>query len=573
MSLAEQNYEIYDKELLAIVAALRHWRIYCEGATGLTIYSDHKNLQYFTTTKELSRRQCRWSELLGQYKFDIVYTPGRKNGRADALSRRSDYMEGHEPQRQQILKVNRDGSLSAKPQEFNVVMRILRDANEQFPVEHGKYQVPSNKEQDCIRDHHDDPANGHPGIARTTEHIRRNFTFPGMKTKVSEYIKKCESCQKNKASRHAKYGNLQFQPPPEQPWDEVTMDFIVKLPKSTDPVTKVKYDSILVMVDRLTKYAHFIPCNETIDAQQLGCLVLDKLVRYHGLPAVIVTDRDKLFTSKYWKTLVAAMGIRHKLSTAFHPETDGQTERANQSLEAYLRHYVNYAQDNWVALLPMAQLALNNNASETTKTTPFFANYGKHPNLFTTALPNPSADRALKAADKLAETHQQAANHIRAQQSRIAIGRHKDSKTAPQLKTGDKVYLLTKNLKTKRKTKKLDHVKVGPFLIDKQTGPVNYRLQLPKDSRIHSVFHVSLLEPAHPDSALQTTFHFQPQEEDVFEVERIVNCLDGQYLVKWRGYPDSENTWHRRKDLKDCQQAVEDYNKGWDDTQQFTNRS
>ena len=113
MTPAEQNYEIYDKELLAIVAALRHWRIYCEGATGLTIYSDHKNLQYFTTTKDLSRRQCRWSELLGQYKFDIIYTPGKDNGRADALSRRSDYTEGNEPKPQRIFKVNKDGSLSA----------------------------------------------------------------------------------------------------------------------------------------------------------------------------------------------------------------------------------------------------------------------------------------------------------------------------------------------------------------------------------------------------------------------------------------------------------------------------
>ncbi len=118
MSLAEQNYEIYDKELLAIVAASRHWRIYCEGAIGLTIYSDHKNLQYFTTTKDLSRRQCRWSELLRQYKFDIIYTPSEDNGRADVLSRRSDYMEGNASKPQRILTINKDSSLSAEAQEL-----------------------------------------------------------------------------------------------------------------------------------------------------------------------------------------------------------------------------------------------------------------------------------------------------------------------------------------------------------------------------------------------------------------------------------------------------------------------
>ena len=214
MSPAEQIYEIYDKELLAIVAALRHWRIYCEGATGLTIYSDHKNLQYFTTTKDLSRRQRRWSQLLGQYKFDIIYTPGKDNGRADALSRRSDYMEGNESKPQRILTVNRDGSLSAEAQEFNATLRILRDSGEEFPVEHGKYKVPPEKDTDCIRDHHDGPTVGHPGVSRTTEHIRRNFAFPEMRLKVSKYIKRCDDCNKNKASRRAKYGNLEFREPP-----------------------------------------------------------------------------------------------------------------------------------------------------------------------------------------------------------------------------------------------------------------------------------------------------------------------------------------------------------------------
>ena len=552
MSPAEQNYEIYDKELLAIVAALRHWRIYCEGATSLTIYSDHKNLQYFTTTKDLSRRQCRWSELLGQFKFDIIYTPGKDNGRADALSRRSDYTEGNESKPQRILKINKDGSLSADAQEFNATLRVLRDTSEEFPVEHGKLKVLPAQEQECIKDHHDGPTNGHPGIARTTEHIRRNFVFPGMKQKVAAYIKKCDSCNKNKSSRHAKYGNLQFRDPPHQPWDEVTMDFIVKLPNSKDPVTNNDYDSILVMVDRLTKYSHFVPCNETITAPQLGSLVLDRLVRYHGIPTTFITDRDKLFTSNYWKTLVSAMGIRHKLSTAFHPQTDGQTERSNQSLEVYLRHYVNYAQDNWVALLPMAQIALNNNVSETTKTSPFYGNYGKNPNLFMEKQLGPQTDQALKTIESLKSVHDEARKAIVKEQQRLTASRHKNSKTAPQLKTGDQVYLLTKNLKTRRNTKKLDHIKVGPFLINEVKGPSNYRLDLPKDSRIHPVFHISMLEPADAEIPLQTTFHFEPQEDNEFEVEKILQQRGQRYFVKWKGYPDSDNTWEPKAHLKNA---------------------
>ena len=417
-------------------------------------------------------------------------------------------MEDTSSKLQRILKINKDGSLSAEAQEFNATLRILRDDQEQFPIEHGKFRVPPSKEHDCIRDHHNGPTLGHPGVARTAEHIRRSFVFPDMRRKVSEYIKRCDSCNKNKATRHAKYGNLEFREPPHKPWDEVTMDFIVKLPVSTDPVTNHQYDSILVMVEGLTKYSHFIPCSETITAQQLGCLVLDRLVRYYGIPTVFITNRDKLFTSNYWKTLIAAMGIKHKLSTAFHPQTDGQTERSNQTLEAYLRHYVNYVQDNWVTLLPMAQVAINNNASEITHVTPFYANFGKDPNLFMEALTGPQTDRALQSSADLHDIHNKMRQAISTSQTVLTSQRHKDSKTAPQLEKGDKVYLLTKNLKTRRGTKKLDHVKVGPFLVDEQRGKASYRLRLPKDARIHPVFHISLLEPANPTIPLQTTFHF-----------------------------------------------------------------
>ena len=167
-----------------------------------------------------------------------------------------------------------------------------------------------------------------------------------MRKEVTEYIKKCDHCQKNKSDRHAKYGHIQFQYPVEKPWDEVTMDFITKLPMSRDDATARSYDSVLVIVDRLTKYSHFIPYNEEYGAEKLAHIVVDRLIRYHGILRTFITDRDVRFTSKFWKTVVAALGIKHRLSTAFHPETDGQTKRSNQSLEQYLRHYVNYAQDN-----------------------------------------------------------------------------------------------------------------------------------------------------------------------------------------------------------------------------------
>lgn len=128
------------------------------------------------------------------------------------------------------------------------------------------------------------------------------------------------------------------------------MDFITKLPKSKDPTTKEEYDAILVIVDRLTKYSHIIAFKEKYTAEQLGHIVMDRLIRYHGIPKGITSDRDKLFTSNYWKTLIPLLGTKLRMSTAYHPETDGQTERTNQSLEQYLRHYINSAQNNWVSL-------------------------------------------------------------------------------------------------------------------------------------------------------------------------------------------------------------------------------
>jgi hypothetical protein len=318
-----------------------------------------------------------------------------------------------------------------------------------------------------------------------------------------------------------------------------------------------------VAVDKLTKYAHFIPYSNQSTAEHLGHIVLDRLIRYHGLPKVIISDRDKLFTSNYWKTLVGATGIHHKLSTAFHPQTDGQTERVNQTLEQYLRHYVNLAQNNWVSLLPTAQVAVNNMVHDTTGRTPFFANYGKHPNLFMEPRNHPKAQKAIDTVENLRKIHDEIRqNIVRAQET---SRKYDKSKPAPQLKKGDKVYLLTKNLKTRRKTKKLDHIKVGPFLIKQVKGPVNYELDLPRDAKVHPVFHISLLEPANPEIPLQTQFQFDAEEQEEYEVERIIddrrNGDDNEYLVKWKGYSDEENTWEPEENLLNCQKILKEYRK------------
>jgi transposase InsO family protein len=566
----EERYDVHDKELLAIVSALEHWRVYAESCSELTIYTDHKNLVHFTTTKVLNRRQVRWSEMLGQYKFKILYTPGKENGRADALSRRHDLAGEKTINKAAILGFNKDGSLGPS-QQLNLLMQVQQE--QRIPT-----QVPEELQEEIISSHHDDPLHGHPGITRTMELIKRHYEFPNMKDKVTKFIKKCVSCQQNKHSTHARYGEAQAMEPPTAPWTNITMDFVTQLPTSKDPVTGYAYDSIFVVVDRFTKFAEMIPFRHSYTAEQLARVFLDRIIRHHGIPESIISDRDKLFTSNYWTTLLAVMGTKKKLSTAYHPQTDGQTERTNQTMETYLRTYSNQQQDNWVSLLPMAQIAYNNKLSEATGTTPFFANHGRHPNLFTRSLDsNIQTESAISSVQALKEVYEKSLENIAKAQSRAISYVNQKRKTAPQLKKGDKVYLLTKNLRTRRPTKKLDHVKVGPFFISRQISPVNYRLELPKDARIHPVFHISLLEPADPETPVQKDFHYQADGETEWEVEKIITHRGTgrktEYLVKWLGYPDSESTWEPMTHLTNCQQLLRQYRRRQDPEEEDTSTS
>ena len=325
MTQAEQNYDIHDKELLAVVNVLKHWRVYVESSSELTVLTDHKNLTMFTTTKKLNRQQVRWAELLGQHKFKILYTPGQDNRRADTLSWRKDHMEEDEHQGT-ILQQDQQGNLVPQPQ----INKLTAEDTEEL-----------------IRNYHNNPAHGHPGISKTTDLIQHTGNnVINLWQHVTNYISKCLLCQKNKHGRHKPYGEGHPNTILRGLWEDVSMDFITKLPKSKDPVTGITYNLIMVIVDRFTKYLIVVLFKETHTAEQLGHFLLDRLVRDHRVLIMIITDRDKLFTSNYWKTISAAMGTKPKISTVYHPRTDSQTERANQVLETYLQHYINQTHSN-----------------------------------------------------------------------------------------------------------------------------------------------------------------------------------------------------------------------------------
>ncbi len=537
MTPAEQGYDIHDKELLAIVEAVKVWRPYVEGHDDVEILTDHKNLISFTSTKVLNRRQVRWSETLSQYQLKINYRPGAENGRADALSRRTDLMD-KEVISQGILAMNKDGSLSpVKSQELNSTERGSDRSDNQI-----------------IRDHHDDPTRGHPGVTKTIELIQRNFKIQGIRRKVEKYIQNCQKCQQNKHNTQAQYGAIQPLAATTYPWEEMSMDFVVKLPRSE--FLGQTYDSILVVVDRFSKYAHFLPCNESQNATQMAMLLSDRIVRYHGIPKAIISDRDKLFTSKYWKSLMEQLGVKQKMSTAFHPQTDGQTERTNKTMEQYLRIFANEEQDNWAQLLPTAQMAYNNVKSDTTGVTPFKALYGMDLPMFGIHPAKIQNEDATFSATEMSRVHELIKQRI--ENKNISVSKRLEGKRRqfPMLQPGDKVYVSTKNMQSKQPSKKLSKLYTGPFSIKAIKGKVNFELNLPKTMRKHPVFHVSLLKPAPREAPTVQETTIESDKE--YQVEKILGKnSEGKYLIKWKGYENSENTWEPSTNLTNCQDLLQ----------------
>ncbi|KAK6220785.1 reverse transcriptase domain protein [Colletotrichum tabaci] len=546
----ELNYQIHDKELMAIIEAFHEWRPQLSGTKHeVLVYTDHKNLAHFTTSKNLNKRQVRWSEFLSEYNFRIIYRKGTDNGRADALSRRMDHEVPVPEETQVILKKDKNGDLVPAQKLLMIARRVMIGTTNKMTHE-------------MIREIHGARTHGHQGVTKTWKRIRQHHDQRVTRQDVADAIRDCEPCKKSKNSPHKPYGQIQPLPVPPAAWHSISLDFIVKLPKSREPLTKVYYDSVLVIVDRLTKYAYFIPYLEASTAEDLAYTFLKYIISNHGLPKEIVSDRDKLFTSKFWKSLISQLGADHKLSTSFHPQTDGQTERINQILEQYLRCYVNYDQDNWVALLPTAQFAYNSAVGESTLHSPFYLNYGFEPTAHGEPREGPRALKAVADINKMREIQTNVSQDLELVRERMKKYANTSRIGGPSFEEGDSAYLIRRNIKTKRPSDKLDYKKLGPFEILKKVSPVNYKLKLPDTMKIHPVFHIALLEPAPRGSHTEDCIIVEPNEPE-YEVERIIDHRneDGhdEYLIKWKGYGHEDNSWEPIKNLQHSQALLTDY--------------
>ena len=401
-----------------------------------------------------------------------------------------------------------------------------------------------------IHAHHDSPVYGHPGINKTNQLLSRRYWWPNMRRDVMEYMKGCADCQRNKINTRPTKAPLQpiFPQREAMLFETVTLDFITKLPVSQG------YDSILTIMDHdCSKAAIFMPCKEAMMAEEMAGLIIQHIFPRFGLPQKFISDRDPKFASRFICGLCKSTGTTQNISTAYHPRTDGQSECTNQWLEQYLRFWVNECQDNWHAYLPLAEFMHNNWPNETTRESPFFVLYGFNPHADWIDKPSPIPQVALRM-EQFKEARQRAQElMIKVQQSWV---KHRDM---PKYKEKDLVWLEGRHLCTNQPAIKLAPKRHGPFPIVQVMSPVNYRLKLPTQWSIHDVFHIDLLTPYH-----ETPLHgpnysrLAPDlvdNEEEYEVEKILDYQHFgrrrklQYLIKWKGYPDSDNEWVDKKDV------------------------
>ncbi|GJT36883.1 putative reverse transcriptase domain-containing protein [Tanacetum coccineum] len=564
LKIHEKNYTTHDLELGAVVFALKIWRHYLYG-TKCTVFTDHKSLQHILNQKELNMRQRRWLELLSDYDCDIRYHPGKANVVADALSRK----EREPPLRTEARKPenikNEDvGGMLIENAKYPEAIRTekLEPRTDGTLCLNGRSWLPCYGDLRTVIMHesHKSKYSIHPGSEKMYQDVKKLYWWPNMKADIATYVSKCLTCAKVKAE-HQRQSGLLVQPEiPQWKWDNITMDFVTKLPKSSQG-----YDTIWVIVDRLTKSAIFIPMKETDPLEKLARMYLKEVVTRHGIPVSIICDRDPRFASNFWRSLQKALGTSLDMSTAYHPQTDGQSERTIQTLEDMLRACVIDFGNGWVKHLPLVEFSYNNSYHASIKAAPFEALYGRKcrspvcwAEVGEVQLTGPEI--VQETTEKIIQVKQ------RMQAARDRQKSYADLKRKPmEFEVGDKVMLKVspwKGVVRFGKRGKLNPRFVGPFKVIKRVGDVAYKLELPEElSRVHNTFHVSNLKKCHADEPLAVPLdglHFddklqfveEPIEITDREVKRLKRSRIPLVKVRWNSKRGPEFTWEREDQFR-----------------------
>jgi hypothetical protein len=616
---AQRNYTTTDQELLALLFACKEWRCYLEGAPHkVLLTTDHQPLVALSTKPDLSRRQARSVDALSCFDFEIRYQPGKTNV-ADPLSRApmvlavlTRAMAQRIPPPRPILllppppvSVPPDPSTSRTPSSASssvvslplppppplasikelLQLSYATDAKLRNPdfmssltlvdglykTHAGRFYVPDNARlRDAILyDAHDAPYAGHTGVDKTHDRVQRFFWWPNMKSDVHTYVTHCDACQRNKPRNHKAFGHLQPLPVPSRRFAVITMDLIVKLPSTSSvPV----FDSILVIVDKFSKYTRLVPCRESMSAAAVADLLHTHWFSDFGMPDQIISDRGSHFNNHFLSSIFRILSIRHSLSTAYHPQTDGQTERTNRTLEAMLRQYVAPTQTDWHSHLPNVQFAINNSFNVATGSTPFFLVFGQHPaTLGTLGLhstqPGTRFSRVspseVPAATEVVSAWESAVRRARVclQSAADRMSKYYNVDRFHPIFFPDQLVLLsTLHLSLALPGSSKFHPRfVGPFQVVARVGPSAVRLRLPPHwHRIHDVFHVSLLKHYKPGallSVLPPTAALSPGGEGLELVpDKIIahESKNGRerFLVTFLNSGPEFNQWCRKSKLK-----------------------
>jgi hypothetical protein len=562
----QQAMSVYERELLAIVYAVQKWGSYLSHAPFI-IKTDQKSIKYMLDQKLNTPFQQVWVAKLLGFDFEIQYKEGSSNTAADALSRKV----GAELLALVLNNASDNllDSITSDWQRDPQLKTIIQDL-EHNPTTHPKYswvrgelrrngklvigQNPTLKKS-ILTWLHDSAVRGHSGRDVTTSRVKSLFYWRGMTKDIISYVKSCGVCQKNKHDLAAYPGLLQPLPIPNQIWTHISMDFIEGLPTSAGKQV------IFVVVDRLSKYAHFMALAHPYTAMDIAHLFLDNVFKLHGLPETITSDRDPIFISSFWNEFFALQGVALNKSSAYHPQSDGQTEVVNKCLETYLRCMCSDHPAQWSKWLSLAEWWYNTNYHSSIHTTPYEVVYGQPPPIHLPYLPGSSSndhvDRSLLAREeaiKLLKFHLARAQNRMVQQA----DKHRSDRV---FSIGDYVYLKLQpyrqlSMKSHGFHKLLPKF-YGPFPVIDRIGATAYKLELPDSAAIHNVFHVSQLKLC-PNPQDQPIQYFSSPLVKLGKVPLAIldrkmvkrgRVAATKVLVQWKDVPADKATWEFYYDL------------------------